>query len=239
MSPRDYRLYHFTSELSFLAQILEKGFWPRYCPEDFSWTVGGRPLYLMIPMVSFCDIPLGMAAEHKAAYGDFMVGLNKDWGKQAKVTPLLYIYDGSPIAEHVAKYGRALLAGQLTPDKLGDLLPLVPYMKPVTGFFPGKKYTHHTTECKDFDEEMEWRYVPHELLHTIYTEDIFEDDAFKRKQQRNETSLNRRLTFSADDVELIVVRTEEDRTELARRFPDFAGKIKVWGEIEFFPEATS
>lgn len=187
-------------------------------------------------MVSFCDIPLGMCAEHKAAYGDFMVGLSKDWGKQAKVTPLLYIHDGSPIAEHVAKHGRALLSGQLTRDALGELLPLVPYMKPVNGFFPGKKFIRRTTECKDFDEEMEWRYVPNDLLQTIYPEDIFEDAAFDRKAKQNETTRNSRLTFPAEAVELIVVRTPEDRTQLSIRFPNFESKIKTWDEIEFFPE---
>jgi len=44
-------------------------------------------------MVCFCDIPIQLSVQHQKAYGSYVIGVSKDWGKKVGLTPLLYIYE--------------------------------------------------------------------------------------------------------------------------------------------------
>ena len=235
MSPREYRLYHYTSRADYLSDILRSGFWPRYCAEDFSWIDNGRPLYLMIPMVCFCDIPIGLSANHKKAYGNYTIGMSKDWGKDIGSCPLLYIYTGSPLATHLSKIGRKVHAGDFSQEKLGDYAYFLPYLKPVTGYFPdGKHAGPRYTETKDFDEEMEWRYVPADLIGTIYSEQLFGGGAEIKRRKLNESTKGMRLKFKPEHVEQIIVQSKGEREAILREFPYYKDRICLWNEIELF-----
>jgi len=37
MKPRSSTLFHFTKNEEILFDIMENGFWPRYCLEDIQW----------------------------------------------------------------------------------------------------------------------------------------------------------------------------------------------------------
>lgn len=65
-------LFHFTKNYSTLKKILREGFRITYCKESF------QDFCLGIPMVSFCDIPLSRTDQHKKAYGNFVIGLDKE-----------------------------------------------------------------------------------------------------------------------------------------------------------------
>jgi hypothetical protein len=91
-------LFHFTSSASYLVSILQEGFKPRYCLEDFSmfeFILGKEFTELAVPMVSFCDIPLSKVKDHVGKYGSFGIGLTKEWGIREKVSPLIYVNESS------------------------------------------------------------------------------------------------------------------------------------------------
>lgn len=46
-------------------------------------------------MVSFCDIPLTRADEHRGKYGKFAIGLMKSWGDKNGLNPVLYLKSDS------------------------------------------------------------------------------------------------------------------------------------------------
>ena len=79
MQPRSDTLFHFTKNINTLKNILQNGFWPRYCLEDFNW-YNAELGYIAYPMVCFCDIPLSRINEHVKFYGDYGIGLTKNWG---------------------------------------------------------------------------------------------------------------------------------------------------------------
>ena len=79
-------LFHYTNTFENLTGILRKGFLPNYCRE-----VMPNGNILGIPMVSFCDIPLTRAGEHRSRYGKFAVGLGEKWGTMQDLNPILYI----------------------------------------------------------------------------------------------------------------------------------------------------
>ena len=103
-------LFHFTRSAEALVGILKHEFTPHYCLEDYSVLPAAAPESpnIAIPMVSFCDIPLSQASEHLAQYGDFGIGLSKNWGMKKGVSPVLYAYPGSSTAAAISEAGKRL-----------------------------------------------------------------------------------------------------------------------------------
>jgi hypothetical protein len=101
-------LFHYTKTIDSLSSILRVGFRYGYCFEEHSkriakgedWTlldgvnlIGAKePTYgIATPMICFCDIPIIGADEHRAVYGDYCIGLNKEIvRKEPTINPLLY-----------------------------------------------------------------------------------------------------------------------------------------------------
>jgi hypothetical protein len=82
MKSKSHTLFHFTDSIDTLLSILQSGFWPRYCAEDFRWYNEAMG-YVSYPIVSFCDIPLTRIREHTDFYGKFGIGMSRDWGISA------------------------------------------------------------------------------------------------------------------------------------------------------------
>lgn len=66
-------LFHYTKNQNILINILKEGLKFSYCKEKFS-----DDLCIGIPMISFCDIPIGNSFEHSSKYGQYAIALSKD-----------------------------------------------------------------------------------------------------------------------------------------------------------------
>lgn len=66
-------LFHYTRNQNIVINILREGLKFSYCREEFS-----DDLCLGIPMICFCDIPVGASFEHSLKYGQYAIGLSKD-----------------------------------------------------------------------------------------------------------------------------------------------------------------
>ena len=232
MTSKEYRLYHYTNRLETIQRILENGFWPRFCAEDISWIVN-EPRYLMVPLVSFCDITIQLSAEHQAAYGNYAIGMSKEWGKRNGISPLFYVHGDGPLALYLQKYQRALTRTPLRPDDFGDVWPLLPYIKPVTGYFPAGQHTERDyTGIKDFDEEMEWRYVPPNWKQSIYSINLYDGPARANASMQSEKTKESMHQFQPADIEVVVVNKEQERSILMHNNPELSGKTLIWDEIK-------
>jgi len=103
-------LFHFTDSLDSLINILVNEFHPRFCLEDFTLVFAQRnppvpDLELAIPMVCFCDLPMSQLQRHLAAYGNYGIGLKKEWGRRNGITPVLYLHHDSLL---VSKFGQLI-----------------------------------------------------------------------------------------------------------------------------------
>ena len=88
-------LFRFTPKLNYLLKSLSTGFTPRLSKEV---TIKGEPVNY--PMICFCDIPLAMTDNHMALYGDYGIGLTKEWGIQNGLNPILYYNEDSILIEN-------------------------------------------------------------------------------------------------------------------------------------------
>ena len=52
-------------------------------------------------MVSFCDIPLSQIKNHVRQYGNYAVGLSKEWAKKKTICPVLYTHSSASLASNI------------------------------------------------------------------------------------------------------------------------------------------
>ena len=163
-------LFHFTSKREYLESIIDNGFHPRYCTEDFSAFAPAlgqesKTFDYAVPMVCFCDIPLSKVKEHISVYKGYGIGCSKAWGIDKGITPLIYV---KPTSETAIGIRNALVSlRQLSTisteniPKIGtirkSLMRLMKYVKPYEGRF---EHGGLTFENKRFYDEREWRYIP-------------------------------------------------------------------------------
>lgn len=108
-------LFHLTSSFDTLKKILSNGLLVSVSHEGT--LLEKRPYnifkQLAIPMVCFCDIPLGQIQGHANVYspqGAYGIGLTRDWGLNKKCTPVSYVHEHSPL----------LIASELVNDILSE-----------------------------------------------------------------------------------------------------------------------
>ncbi|MCC6460042.1 MAG: hypothetical protein IT260_06210 [Saprospiraceae bacterium] len=160
-------LFHFTRELKFLKSILQDGFRPNYCLENFDtfkFISGEDHFEMAVPMVCFCDIPLSKVKSHMNMYGYYGIGLSKAWGIQNGISPLFYISPESATTNSIYLSLLYLLNNpkfgwEESLDKQYDrLLRLIRFTKPYVGpFFRKGKFLKNPVT---FYDEREWRFIP-------------------------------------------------------------------------------
>ena len=169
-------LFHFTSDLEVLKQILRNGLRFSFCIETFPGALApqksddicdvlhqicNKKVQVAIPMICFCDIPLSRIGCHIKKYGQYGIGLNKQKIRRGynfkgsfELNPLMYICSESltsPLNELCSIIGRM----ENNKDKT-TLLRLLGFCK----FYDN----HHMSEIhgdtyKCFYDEREWRMV--------------------------------------------------------------------------------
>lgn len=209
-------LFHFTSNKDKFLSIIQNGFWPAYCPENLEQF--NAPEHYAFPMTCFCDIPLSQIHNHVENYGKYAVGLTKKWGMQHGITPVLYIHLNSSTYTHITQVSQQIYNIVKDNDNkenrdLGDSIAnLLIYFKPYEGYRWNKEkqaFENDITPTK-FYNEREWRYIP-----TIRKEDqlfsLIPLDVYKQnKEIFNKKLENKKLTFTPNDIEHIIVSKDDE-----------------------------
>lgn len=217
MKPKADNLFHFTKSLDILKLILENGIQPKYCLEDFEWFGWNTNKYLAYPMSCFCDIPLSRITEHTNFYGNYGIGLSKNWGYKNNLVPVVY----SPPDGDMLKLAKFLFLINLPDDmektekelnpKIFKLLSLI---KPIHG----KMIISSEVIEKEFYQENEWRFVPN--INNMLSEKEFN----KNKEKANEKLLEHTLYFSPQDIRYLFVKDDNDIPALVDFINEKLGK---------------
>ncbi|TPG46279.1 hypothetical protein EAH75_16875 [Rhodanobacter glycinis] len=210
-------LIHFTNDKERLKSIFLENFRVGYCKE--APTLGGFGTKCYVPMVSFCDIPLSQIKDHISKYGDYGIGLTREWGIRNKLNPVLYLEPNSLLSESyraaanyflarareekdvVAKsddYFRAVIA-------LGEMLS---YTKNYQGQLVRRDGT--TTNDYRFSDEREWRYVlpSQNGVTPIMSEEHFTSDAGQARSSEVADSV--RLEFEPNDIRYVIIKDDSE-----------------------------
>ncbi len=208
MKPKSDNLFHFTKNVDIIKNILLNGFLPRYCLEDTKW-LNVKQDFIAYPMVCFCDIPISRIADHTAFYGEYGLGLTKDWGLTNRLTPVIYAPAGSAVTQVTDFLFNLVYEDDPKNEDKNEALvkqiyKLITLIKPITG----QMYIGGTVVEKDFSQENEWRYVPQEG-------GIINDASFSEKREReNEKMEKYNLALSPQDIKYIFVKSDNEIPEL-------------------------
>ena len=263
MTPSSSSLFHYTKQANSLFGIIEHGFRYSYCFEVFDETVArfiNRPAVEMakllgsceekygiaIPMICFCDIPISRADSHRANYGDFCIGLNKEIvrAQLPNINPVLYqssswimnslktLVESIPRQEQIDDYFKQvepLTQGKNTIDgaseiikahRLGRLPQLnfdaIPAVKLLLSLVK--------TNISKYDER-EWRVFWEENIDIKFglTEELFN----QKRTEYNNQICNRYATFDSNIINHIIVPTESCgpcTIDKIKRSPTILGK---------------
>lgn len=153
-----------------------------------------------------------------ATYGNYALGLTKEWGVRNGVAPVLYSYPTSGAARSIAALltleihssNPEGLAAPSAADEAQERLlthvsDLIAFLKPYEGPFLRQGRVLQNVR---FYDEREWRYVPDDY-HSFPTLEREEYLDFLKLRDANE-ALRRlpRLSFEPSDIKYIVVATE-------------------------------
>ncbi len=180
------------------------------------------------PMVCFCDIPLSQASEHMRSYGQYAIGMSKDWGIRSGIAPVLYTYDSSPLAKAVQSLVN-LASGEdgqditSTHESVKVAVRLGSFLKPYEGRLPRKLASGDRIR---FYNEREWRFVPEEFLSTgepTLGEAEFQDP-WKLKAANDTLSKEITLRFEPSDIRYIIVSDQSEIVPLIKKIREVKAK---------------
>jgi hypothetical protein len=220
-------LFHFT-EKSKLHGILNNFFYPQYSLEDLSNVTPKKSIYdsTYIPMVCFCDLLLSQIKDHINFYGDYGLGLRKNWGLNNGICPIYYVPQETTSALFIQQMAKEISLKIKAKDERDairkQLHNLYKYLKPYDGLAFNRK--EKKMEDHIFYDEREWRFVPSNLY--VISETATSKSDIKKTNKKLE--LDKKLSFKAEDIKYIIVKEEKE-------IPDFVEFIEDELENSFIP----
>ena len=200
-------IIHYTESFDILCSILSEGFKIKYCAERIR--LGNGNSQAAHPMISFCDIPLSNSMQHFAAYGDYGIGLSKDWAIRMGVNPVLYIDKDSLFAISLNELieDRRKTKSNLTKNQKENILKIKSYAKNYTGHLKRRGIDNPTYK---FYDEREWRLVPKEEDMNSASFSISLSSYNAEKDKYNDKISDCRFKFNSTDVSYIIVKQTEE-----------------------------
>lgn len=155
---------------------------PRYVLEDFD-IFNGKYL---IEMKCFCDIPLSQITNHISTYGNYGIGLSKEFAYRNYINPVHYFHEYS---DHMF---RLMSVDLRNPSEWNSIIP---YFK--TMYCENKKDYYYN--------EREWRYVGETI-------DVSKKNAeeIENLKNVNNCKITKRLQIEYTDIKYIFIDNEDE-----------------------------
>lgn len=231
-------LFHFTPSLQNLENILKNGLYVRYSLENYKSIIDGES-EIAFPMTCFCDIPLSNIRNHTMKYGNYAIGLTKEWGISNGVSPVVYAYPNSNTSKILNGISKNMSSffdttpenkNKISLDKISNkslkkiveqtskitdlqssLKYFIRYIKP----YKGEMYREDKSIEVNFYDEREWRFLPEQsLLEKNPVKDSYATKYYKDPITRRAINIklakHTKLEFHPKDIRFIVVEKDEE-----------------------------
>lgn len=221
-------IIHFTNSKEALQGILSDNFKLSYCKESI--ILCNRPISFLVPMVSFCDIPLSQVKDHINKYGAYGIGLTKEWAERQRLNPVLYIENNSKLSEsyHAVYFNYVVNSGKNLYELDNNEKSIVDILRYI------KNYQHDLIRGGNvyknyrFSDEREWRHV---LDYKEHPQFIFADNDID-KSVAMESISSYRLEFEPNDIKYVIIQSENEISEFVNLFRSTKGKKYSYNDVE-------
>jgi len=222
-------IIHFTPKKSALLGILKENFKLKFCREEIKFTTSTLPL--SVPMVSFCDIPLSQIKDHIDKYGEYGIGLTKEWAARNKLNPVMYLQAGSLLAESLL---RVLIKYREERRSITEEDEAHVNIARYSKNYEGDVNRRRGKNINDYrySDEREWRYVPpvSDLPFLVLSDAQISDSALKKEVDVKISQF--RLKFEPDDIRYIIIKDETEIGEFLEHLRNAKGKTYPQRTIE-------
>jgi hypothetical protein len=215
-------LFHNTTSFENLVGIIQNGFRPSIGEgETQIYQVEINELYVLLevfgyehktpdilkfPRCCFCDIPPNLSRIHKKRYGQYSVGLTKQWGINNGISPLFYVAKDTNVHSILAALYAIYSSESKQPVYLDfPIMNIFTEIERLKYFI--KPYMDSKSGYKYYDER-EWRFIP------------------KYQDQIDYTNPENFLKFERKDLLRINVRKNSEKHEILRLMQKQFGGIK-------------
>lgn len=227
-------LIHFTNSKESLKSILIENFKLGYCKEKT--IIGGKDTFAHVPMVSFCDIPLSQIKEHISKYGEYGIGLTREWAIRNKLNPVLYIEQNSFFSESYMTAANYFLTKAQTAeitafqdDSYFDALMALGDMRSyIKNYQANLERRNEKFSDYRFADEREWRFVPRSIdgKAVIMSNEIYNSVEGKNRARNLTNSF--KLKFEPNDIKYVIIKYDSEIHE-------FIGHLRKAKEKNYSP----
>jgi hypothetical protein len=224
-------IIHFTKNLSSLNGILMNNFKLKYCREIIH--TNNDHYDLLVPMVSFCDIPFSQILNHKNNYGSYGIGLKKNWAEKKGLNPVLYVEKNSHLSNNFFEQLKLQIVSEN--KKISNFTKEQKYLFDVFRYLKNYQGNLNRTNKRvipdyRFSDEREWRYVLSiESEHPLFgnMKNINNENISELKIKYNKFVENERLIFEPDDISYIIIKNESERNIVISKLETIKGKYPL------------
>jgi hypothetical protein len=226
-------LFHFSGKDALMA-ILESTFRVSYAREKI---IGeNKTREIGVPMVSFCDLRLSEISSHMCKYGNYGIGLTKEWANKKGLNPVLYISKYSPFTDglisglakvHNHIRNNAMHGVPNTEDINIDYLNIYNVYRYIKNYeAPLHKKGYKRIEKYRFADEREWRYVPPlESSQLAPFVPISRIKSSYDKEELNQSISHVNLHFEPEDIKYLIVEKDNEISELIGHLEKVKGRF--------------
>lgn len=224
-------LFHLTSKDG-LKGILEDNFKLKFCKELILHTE--KPIEIAVPMVSFCDIKISEITEHISKYGEYGIGLSKDWAFKKDLNPVIYMNQNSNFCSKLISSMRNV--NNNTKVQLDDRMHINNFIRYIKIYEGELNRKGDIISNYRFADEREWRYVP-DMEFKDYKFPPYislnreKPESFDLKNE-NDKLQDIRLAYEPNDILYILVKNEDEIDEIIQHIKNTKGKNFSLFDIE-------
>lgn len=211
---------HCMKKFEYLKYILEnKAFMPRYNEEIIDY-LSVEYKRIAFPMVCFCDIYLNKLKPHMGEYGEYGIGLSKEWGINNGLQPIFYINQHSELAKSfretlfngITKFEQDSSNNSVDFDiYINNIFTFLLFIKPISGLMK----VDGTEKHLNFHDEKEWRYIPNMSDGTELPLVLYDHQITDRSRNLYSDGIKTRkklwLKIEYEDIKYLLVGKSSDR----------------------------
>lgn len=209
------------------------GFYVQYSEEHFENILDKDSKFnvVYIPMISFCDIPIMQLfrdSDHLENFGQYGIGLTKDWGISKRVSPVIYAHKSSqPMSQvynlnlYIERISKRFKGSKKILSVRKELVDLFKFIKPYQGRWHKGKLIGKKRKDIIYYHEREWRYCPLLSDYKVLLKKTITHN--KQKNLFNEELKKDLIQFDPIDIKFIVINKKSEYND----WVSFIGSLDI------------